>query len=104
MPAAKEALTNQWKHRLEQWHASGQTIAVWCRERAIAIHVFYYWRKKIMPSKINPVQTQSKFVELFDSEDSTSGVSIDYYGITVRLAKDFHPESLLSCLKTLRRI
>ena len=104
MPAAKEALTNQWKHRLEQWHASGQTMAVWCRERTIATYVFYYWRKKLMLSKINSVQTQSKFVELFDNEDSISGVSIDYHGITIRLAKDFHAESLLSCLQTLRRI
>jgi hypothetical protein len=104
MPKANNALKSQWKHRLEMWQSSGQTIAAWCREQNVVVHTFYYWRSKLMPATKVPSDSQSKFIELVDKPSGISGISIECCGVVLHIAKDFHPASLISCLQTLRKI
>jgi hypothetical protein len=107
MPAINEILQNQWKERLEQWQASGLPVKRWCRENGISKPSFYYWRSRLMPSPKNSSRVPKKFVELIDNCPLTtgiSGISIEAFGVTVNLMQNFHTESLLRCLQTLRRI
>lgn len=107
MPAENETLKNLWTHRLEQWQSSGLPVKKWCREQGICKPTFYYWRHKLMPhpkipTSAPPTTTLSTFVELVDRCDSSiSGVSIECRGMTIRLSRDFHQESLSSCLQVL---
>ncbi len=104
MPAANKIAKAEWKHKLEQWVSSGKTMADWCREQNISIHTFYYRRSQLM----SPVKVaggdRNKFIELIDKPFGMSGISIDCCGVTVHLASDFHPASLIQCLQTLRKI
>lgn len=36
----------EWQKRLEKWHASGMSIAAWCRQEKIDSQQMYYWKKK----------------------------------------------------------
>ena len=104
MPIANEVTKTEWKHRLEQWQVSGQTIGVWCRENNIPIRIFYYWRAKLMPLSVVPRTRHNKFVELVDKTSGTSGISVECCDVKIYLARDFHPESLINCLKTLQKL
>lgn len=113
MPAENQTLKTQWMHRLEQWRSSGLSVKRWCRENGIPKPTFYYWRHKLNPASSKlpatppsklPATIKNKFVELIDCDLSTSGVSIEYCDMTVHLSKDFHRDSLISCLQTLRSI
>ncbi|MEI8366153.1 MAG: hypothetical protein WCF65_07015 [Parachlamydiaceae bacterium] len=104
MSAASNTLKTDWMHRLEQWKLSGLSSVKWCQEQGLAIHTFYYWRTKLTPSLKTIIASPDKFVELVDNSPSVSGISIEYRGVSVHLSKGFHPESLMSCLKTLQKI
>lgn len=46
---------------LDDWKASGQSIATYCKDLGIAYHSFFYWQKKLS-SSANP--TKKKFIKL----------------------------------------
>jgi len=104
MANANPAYKSEWKLNLEQWQSSGLTIADWCRERNIPVRVFYYWRKKLMLSSKIALEKKSSFIELRDNQSTISGITIEYCGVILHLAKDFHSGSLINCLQTLRKI
>jgi hypothetical protein len=47
----KPCLREEWKIKLEQWHASGLSGTAWCGENNISYHVFLYWRRKLENKK-----------------------------------------------------
>jgi transposase-like protein len=34
---------------VEQWRSSGQSVAQFCRERGVAAHRLYYWKRQVEP-------------------------------------------------------
>lgn len=36
-----------WARRIERYQASGWTVARFCQSENIAVHVFYYWAKRL---------------------------------------------------------
>lgn len=104
MAKVSPAYKSQWKLNIEQWQSSGLNIAAWCREHNIPVHVFYYWQKKLKLTSRIAIENKSSFFELKDKPSSISGISIEYCGVVLHLAKDFHSESLIHCLQTLRKI
>lgn len=104
MSAANKTIKAEWKHKLDQWQSSGQSMAAWCREQYIPIHTFYYWRSKLNSNLNVTADNQNKFIELMDKPSGMSGITIEYCGFSVHLAMDFHPTSLINCLQTLRKI
>ena len=104
MAKATPEFKSEWMLNIEQWQSSGLTMAAWCRERDIPSRVFYYWYKKLGPVSKKALENKSSFIELKDKPFSISGISIEYCGFVLHLAKDFHSESLIRCLQTLRKI
>jgi transposase-like protein len=43
-----------WSKLISEQEAGGQTIQVFCKERGVGAHSFYYWRKRL--GKSEPVQ------------------------------------------------
>lgn len=93
----------QWKLNLQQWQSSDLTISAWCQEHNIKQTAFYYWRNKLMPDPKSAQRNEDAFVELTDKPSCKSGISIKCYGVVLHLERDFHPDSLLACLNTLRK-
>ena len=56
---------SSWRKIVEDQQKSGLSIASYCQERQIKVHVFHYWKQKFKqapPSKNNflPVKTEKK--------------------------------------------
>lgn len=93
-----------WKKLLEEWQSSGKKISVWCREHDIGVHVFYYWRDKLLPSSNKSKPNPKQFIELHDKPSGLSGILLEISGVKVHVAKDFDPACLISCLQALRTL
>jgi hypothetical protein len=56
-----EQLRSEKQLMLDEWKASGESIASYCKERNIAYHSFFYWQKKLSsPSSVQ----KKKFIKL----------------------------------------
>jgi len=49
----KNATPNQgqWHERIAEQERSGMSVRGFCKERGVAEHVFYYWRKRLRSQK-----------------------------------------------------
>jgi hypothetical protein len=45
-----------WSKLISEQKASGQTIRAFCKERVVADHCFYFWRKRLGLGASEPVQ------------------------------------------------
>lgn len=41
------AKTDQWRERIAEHERSGMSVRKFCKERGIAEHLFFYWRKRL---------------------------------------------------------
>jgi len=63
-----------WESILTQWEESGQTIAGFCAANNIAVHCFYYWKKKFADDRL-PVEG---FKELTSPPTDGAGLWFDF--------------------------
>lgn len=95
-----EEQKQQWKENILKQQKSGLSIARWCRENNLAVHNYFYWRKKIIPKF--PL-TRSDFIELAE-ETSITGITIEYKNIRVHIDKQFSASALKTCLEVIKEI
>ena len=50
----------QWKENILTQRQSKLSIASWCRQSGIAVHIFYYWQSKLFPK---PTINRSAFMQ-----------------------------------------
>ena len=61
MTNSKQKLSpEQWRNLLQQWQASQQSMAQFCREKEIPPGQFYYWRQRLTPNKKSSTFTTLK--------------------------------------------
>jgi hypothetical protein len=89
----------EWEARICQQRESGLSIEKWCRQNQLAPHTFHYWKDLLFPKS---QLTRSSFVELPIAHGT--GISIEYRGIRIFIAKSFDPVTLRSCLAALQGI
>ena len=93
-----------WKRRISNQKSSGKSISEWCRKNNIHPRVFYYWRIKIFPKKID----RFNFVELKNNNNSSNdkqpSIVIKYNGAEISIESNFDIILLQNCLKALRGI
>ena len=89
----------QWRQKVEAQQASGQSARRWCMEQDVNLISFYAWRRRLS----GPVSPASGFVELLPEAASLSaGVTLEWQGTCLHLAKDFDEATLLRTLRLLR--
>ncbi len=92
-----------WQKRIDACTESGLSAAAWCRNHRIVYSQFIYWRCRL--KKNNAIAlTRDSFVELDNSSSVESGLCVEYEGIKLSLEKNFDEQTLLRCLKTMRRV
>jgi hypothetical protein len=89
----------EWEFKLENWRASGLSGAAWCRENDINYPVFMYWRRRI---EVPTQKEVSTFVELTSPLNQTTGIDVEYRGVTLHLSKDFDATTFQRCLQLLK--
>lgn len=96
---ASEEVKQQWKETVLKQRESGLSIASWCQQNNISVHVFYYWRNKLFPMLIE----RSAFKEISETASpKTTGVFLTYLGVNIHVDRNFDPVTLGKCLQVLR--
>ena len=71
----------QWKENILTQRQSKLSIASWCRQSGIAVHIFYYWQSKLFPK---PTINRSAFTEAVDEKNkSSTGIVLEYHGFNI---------------------
>lgn len=98
-------LSEIWRERIENWKASGKSIAKWCHEQGIPDHRLYYWRRKFSDESTNRLNSTSQtgFSEII-ARQPQSDLVIESKGFSIRINEGFDDETLLRCLRLLGRL
>ncbi|QWF69471.1 hypothetical protein KEF85_02380 [Methylomonas paludis] len=48
-----------WQRHIEQWHTSGLSQASYCRQQALLVHRFSYWKRKFL-AECEPISPDPK--------------------------------------------
>jgi len=103
MSQSQSECSSIWQKRIDACTESGLSAAAWCRNHQIVYSQFIYWRCRLQKNNTLAL-TRDSFVELDHPSSLDSGLSIQYEGIKLSLAKNFDEQTLLRCLKTMRRV
>lgn len=100
----KQALAETWHQRIQLWQSSGQTGADWCKEQNFIYHQFVYWKGRLkQKNKRDKIPLPAKFVEVVDTPELfESGVSVNYRGARIHLARNFDDTVFLRCLRIMK--
>lgn len=106
-----------WEEKLAEWKSSGQEIHTWCKEQQLDMKKFNYWKNRLHENgekAASPV-----FAEVFtysSAQESRSGRDSSHLsqadnrlmlycqGVRISVPDGFHPNTLLSLLRTLKRL
>lgn len=88
----------QWRQKVETQQASGQSARRWCLEQGVSLFRFYAWRRRL---SLSP---RTGFVELLpEAAAPSAGVTLEWQGACLHLAKDFDEATLLRALRLIRQ-
>ena len=94
-----EEVQKQWKDKIDEQRNSNLSIAAWCRQNGGNVHVFYYWQKKFYPK--SPL-SRSVFTEIIPKDEPSSGIVLEYQGISIHIHRHFDQLVLKKCLEVLK--
>jgi len=95
---AREARREEWRRIIAEQQACGQGAAAYCRERAIPVWKYSYWRKALAPAEADA--SPRGFVELRPPRRA-SGVWVEAGRWRVRVEPGFDAATLLRALEAL---
>lgn len=99
-PSSEES-EQLWKENILKQRNSGLSIAAWCRQSGIAVHIFYYWQSKLFPK---PAFNRSAFTEAVEEKNRpVAGIILEYRGFNIHLNEQFDPAVLKKCLEVLKK-
>lgn len=105
-----------WEEKLAEWKSSGQELRTWCKEHQIDVKKFNYWKSRLNvtggndPSPIFAEVSLSNTQESRPAGNTSHGTQIDNrltlycQGMRISIPDGFHPDTLLSLLRTLKRL
>ncbi len=94
-----EERAQQWRQKIESQQASGHSARRWCLDQGVNLISFYSWRRRL--SESTPA---AGFVELLtEAAAPSAGVTLQWQGASLHLAKDFDEATLLRALRLLRQ-
>jgi hypothetical protein len=69
----EESARAKWSRIIDQQRSSGLPVAVFCRERSLAVSSYYGWRRKLSGGPIDPGFIEARVVGEPEVEDKQSG-------------------------------
>lgn len=96
----------EWRRRIADFQASGQSGAAWCAAQGIKPHLLYYWAKRLTPPAVAAVtEAQWLPVKVSDVIDSQSvagkGLDVRIGSATIEVRPGFNPRLLAEVVKVL---
>ena len=90
-----------WIEKIQQWEASGKSLAAWCREQGECYHVALYHHRRLRAS---PKAQTTSFVEVPTNSSPSTGISFQFGKITLHIAPNFDADALLTAIRVLMRL
>ena len=88
-----------WRQKIESQQSSGQSARRWCLDQGVSLISFYSWRRRLSQSS-----PDAGFVELLpETPAQSAGVTLEWQGASLHLARDFDEATLLRALRLLRQ-
>lgn len=94
-------IAQTWKQRIEEWQASGKSIAQWSRDNNFIYSQSIYWKMRFLGPKSQKDSKLKGFLEIKDNEQSDAGIMIELARTRLHLTTDFDSYTLVRCLKLL---
>ena len=92
-----------WEEKLKGWKQSGQTRANYCRERNLAVHQFWYWRKRLCPEKTAATLVELPMRARMPGPSSAISLIVDG-GCRIEIREGFNPSMLEQVLRIICRL
>lgn len=92
-----------WQEKIDDWLASGMSMARWCKEYSVPYNQFIYRKYKLEGRRHGRVKATAKqFVELIDRREDP-GITIECGDVHIRVTSDFDEAVLQRCLQVVQR-
>jgi len=95
----------EWRRRVAEFRASGQSGLAWCAAQGIKPHLLYYWAKRFPPAENadGDGETQWLPVDVSDSfgRQSSGCLLVRVGNAVVEVAPGFNPQLLADVVRTL---
>ena len=89
----------EWQQRVLDCQNSGMSVKAWCQQNGISTGSYYFHLRKIRES----VLEENQIIPLEPPKPvSSSGIRIEFAGITVTLPENAAPEQLAAVLSALK--
>lgn len=89
----------QWKKRIADFEASGQSGASWCREQGVSECQFWYWKKEFQKTK--ETTEVSEWVPVVLGEEPLSSLTIRVGKVEVEVKTGYDDHLLQQVVRTL---
>jgi hypothetical protein len=102
----KTELRMEWEQRIAKFLSSGQSASKWCAANEVNIQQFWYWKKRIQPTR-DSVDDSPKWValEMDDSvENPNTRLVVRVGQVTVEVEPGFDPKLLADVVRTLQSV
>ena len=101
----RECLAQEWRERLEDFAVSEMTVQEWCDFNRVAVHQYYYWRRRLNNTQTQPTTTtQWMPVQIRDNpapSKPTTPLTIHIAGAAIQVTPGFDPDMLRDVVKAL---
>lgn len=96
----------EWRRRVAEFRASGQSGLAWCAAQGIKPHLLYYWVKRFPPTEkaAGDGETQWLPIDVSDScgrRPNGCGLWVRVGNAVVEVAPGFNPQLLADVVRTL---
>ena len=98
----------EWRRRVEEFRASGRSVAAWCADQGIKPHQMYYWLKRFPTTDevvVGHVETQWLPVHVSDDCSrpavGNSGLLVRVGDAVVEVNPDFNPRLFADVVRAL---
>ena len=99
----RRSTRQEWVELLALREESEKSLKAFCEEFGVAVHQFYYWRKRLREEpKTQGRRGEFVEVELAEVEDSDggdSGLALDLKHLNLRVERDFDEATLRRVLR-----
>ncbi len=90
-----------WKDRIQDWQASGKSLAQWSRENNFVYSRTVYWKVRFLGSQSEKHSSPKGFLELKDESRPDAGIIIETAAGRIHLSTNFDQSTLARCLELL---
>lgn len=90
-------LEREWRQRLNEFCASGETATAWCAARSINLHRFWYWSRKLRTEKRNQHHGETQWLSVKMEESSVqqeSALTVRVGNASIEVRAGFDPALL----------